>query len=167
MSPVCRQKEYVFRKPHEYWRLARFAPSASERVWSRVWEASRLAIDGNSTIRGGFSSSFVHSDDHQHPHPDLFRRCPRNARIPSRRPRLALHRGCGGGGAGWLIFKAGRSEMGVHPTHSVYDGKTYESPRHHLISLMCDDISNTVAELKGKGRSSAAKFRITGMDSWS
>jgi hypothetical protein len=45
--------------------------------------------------------------------------------------------------------------MGVHPTHSVYDGKTYESPRHHLISLMCDDISQTVSELKGKG----AEFR--------
>jgi catechol 2,3-dioxygenase-like lactoylglutathione lyase family enzyme len=60
-----------------------------------------------------------------------------------------------GGGAGWLIFKTGRSEMGVHPTHSVYDGKTYESPRHHLISLMCDDISRTVVELKGKG----AEFR--------
>jgi catechol 2,3-dioxygenase-like lactoylglutathione lyase family enzyme len=60
-----------------------------------------------------------------------------------------------GGGAGWLIFKTGRSEMGVHPTHSVYDGKTYESPRHHLISLMCDDISHTVAELKDKG----AEFR--------
>ncbi|MGA2218510.1 MAG: VOC family protein, partial [Terracidiphilus sp.] len=60
-----------------------------------------------------------------------------------------------GGGAGWLIFKTGQSEMGVHPTHSVYDGKTYESPRHHLISLMCDDISRTVTELKGKG----AEFR--------
>jgi catechol 2,3-dioxygenase-like lactoylglutathione lyase family enzyme len=60
-----------------------------------------------------------------------------------------------GGGAGWLIFKTGRSEMSVHPTHSVYDGKTYESPRHHLISLMCDDMSHTVAELKGKG----AEFR--------
>jgi predicted enzyme related to lactoylglutathione lyase len=56
-----------------------------------------------------------------------------------------------GGGAGWLIFKSGRSEMGVHPTRSVYDGKTYESPRHHQISLMCDDISHTVAELKAKG----------------
>ena len=56
-----------------------------------------------------------------------------------------------GGGEGWLIFKSGRSEMGVHPTSSVYDGKTYESPRHHQISLMCDDISSTIAELKGKG----------------
>ena len=60
-----------------------------------------------------------------------------------------------GVGVGWLMFKAGRSEMGVHPTHSVYEGKTYESPRHRLISLMCDDISNTVAEPKGKG----AEFR--------
>jgi catechol 2,3-dioxygenase-like lactoylglutathione lyase family enzyme len=65
-----------------------------------------------------------------------------------------------GGGAGWLIFKSGRSEMGVHPTHSVYDAKTYESPRHHLISLMCDDISRTVAELKGKG----AEFRGEAQD---
>jgi len=56
-----------------------------------------------------------------------------------------------GGGAGWLIFKSGRSEMGVHPTHIVHEGKTYESPRQHQISLMCDDISQTVAELKGKG----------------
>jgi hypothetical protein len=57
--------------------------------------------------------------------------------------------------------------MGVHPTLSIYDGKTYESPRRHLISLMCDDITDTVAQLKGKERSSAAKFRITGTGSWS
>jgi len=56
-----------------------------------------------------------------------------------------------GGGPGWLIFRTGLSEMGVHPTNAVYDGKTYESPRRHQISLMCDDISHTVAELKGKG----------------
>jgi catechol 2,3-dioxygenase-like lactoylglutathione lyase family enzyme len=56
-----------------------------------------------------------------------------------------------GGGAGWLIFKTGQSEMGVHPTHAVHEGKTYESPRHHAISLMCDDIARTIAELKAKG----------------
>lgn len=60
-----------------------------------------------------------------------------------------------GGGAGWMIFKAGPSELGVHPTRSVYDGKTYESPRHHLISLMCDNIEQTIVELKAKG----AEFR--------
>ena len=67
-----------------------------------------------------------------------------------------------GGGAGWLIFKSGRSEMGVHPTHSVYDGKTYESTRHHLISLMCDDISHTVAELRGKGAEFRGEFQDHG-----
>ncbi len=60
-----------------------------------------------------------------------------------------------GGGEGWLIFKSGPSELGVHPTRSVHGGKAYESPRHHLISLMCDDISSTIAELKGRG----AQFR--------
>jgi catechol 2,3-dioxygenase-like lactoylglutathione lyase family enzyme len=62
----------------------------------------------------------------------------------------------GGGGAGWLIFKSGPSEMGVHPTSSVYDGKTYESPRHHLISLMCDDIG----KLHPRGESGAPRVSI-------
>ena len=52
---------------------------------------------------------------------------------------------------GWLIFGTGPSEMGVHPTHSVWEGKEYNSPRHHQISLMCDDIEATVAELEAKG----------------
>jgi predicted enzyme related to lactoylglutathione lyase len=55
----------------------------------------------------------------------------------------------------WLIFKSGLSEMGVHPTHSEWEGKTYDFPRQHLISLMCDDIETTMEELRTKG----AKFR--------
>lgn len=55
---------------------------------------------------------------------------------------------------GWLIFKTGPSEMGVHPTRGEHEGKEYSSPRHHSISLMCDDISVTVSELSAKG----AKF---------
>jgi catechol 2,3-dioxygenase-like lactoylglutathione lyase family enzyme len=55
----------------------------------------------------------------------------------------------------WLIFKSGPSEMGVHPTHSVWEGKTYDHPRQHSISLMCDDIDATVDELRAKG----AQFR--------
>jgi predicted enzyme related to lactoylglutathione lyase len=55
----------------------------------------------------------------------------------------------------WLIFKSGPSELGVHPTHSEWEGKTYDHPRHHLIALMCDDIDTTVAELQAKG----AQFR--------
>jgi catechol 2,3-dioxygenase-like lactoylglutathione lyase family enzyme len=55
----------------------------------------------------------------------------------------------------WLIFKSGPSEMGVHPTHSEWEGQTYDHPRQHLIALMCDDIDTTVGELRAKG----AQFR--------
>src|SRR4051794_33277389 len=55
----------------------------------------------------------------------------------------------------WLIFKSGPSEMGVHPTHSVWKGQSYDHPRHHLIALMCDDIERTCEELRAKG----AQFR--------
>jgi catechol 2,3-dioxygenase-like lactoylglutathione lyase family enzyme len=55
----------------------------------------------------------------------------------------------------WLIFKTGPSEMGVHPTHAVWQGQSYDHPRQHLIALMCDNIETTVAELRAKG----AQFR--------
>jgi hypothetical protein len=54
-------------------------------------------------------------------------------------------------GSGWLIFKTGPSEMGVHPTSDTYEGKTYSYPKHNSISLMCDDVIETRAELEGKG----------------
>jgi catechol 2,3-dioxygenase-like lactoylglutathione lyase family enzyme len=57
----------------------------------------------------------------------------------------------GGSGTGWLIFRTGPSELGVHPTSGEHEGTTYSSPRHHLVSLMCDDIEQTVAELTAKG----------------
>ncbi|MBA3764547.1 MAG: VOC family protein [Actinobacteria bacterium] len=52
---------------------------------------------------------------------------------------------------GWLIFGTGPGEMGVHPTHSVWEGQEYNSPRHHQIALMCDDIEQTRSELEAKG----------------
>jgi catechol 2,3-dioxygenase-like lactoylglutathione lyase family enzyme len=52
---------------------------------------------------------------------------------------------------GWLIFGSGRSEVGVHPTYSVWEGKEYRSERQHKISLMCDDLEATIEELKAKG----------------
>lgn len=55
----------------------------------------------------------------------------------------------------WLIFQSGPSEMGVHPTNSEWEGKTYDYPRHHSIALMCDDIDTTISELQEKG----AQFR--------
>ena len=51
----------------------------------------------------------------------------------------------------WLIFNSGPSEVGVHPTYTVYEGKKYEHPRAHVLSLMCDDIDATVKELRAKG----------------
>lgn len=50
-------------------------------------------------------------------------------------------------GDGWLIFKTPPSEMGVHPA----DGPTYEGGTRHLISFMCDDIHQTIADLRAKG----------------
>jgi predicted enzyme related to lactoylglutathione lyase len=52
---------------------------------------------------------------------------------------------------GWLIFKTGPSELGVHPTSYTWEGEERSHPRHHWVSLMCDDIEATVAELTGKG----------------
>jgi catechol 2,3-dioxygenase-like lactoylglutathione lyase family enzyme len=51
---------------------------------------------------------------------------------------------------GWLIFRTGPSELGVHPTSGTYEGETYLHPLHHSISLMCDDIVATKAELEAK-----------------
>jgi hypothetical protein len=42
---------------------------------------------------------------------------------------------------GWLILALPPAELGVHPA---------DSPRHEL-TLMCDDIHATVAELRDKG----------------
>lgn len=55
------------------------------------------------------------------------------------------------GEPGWLIFQTGPSELGVHPTSSEYEGRVYESPRHHQVSLMVDDIATTKAELEARG----------------
>lgn len=38
----------------------------------------------------------------------------------------------------------------MHPTHSVWEGKTYHHPRQHSIAIMCDDIEATVNELRAK-----------------
>ncbi len=43
--------------------------------------------------------------------------------------------------AGWLIFKLPPAELGVHPG---------ETPAHE-ISLLCDDLDATMAELQAKG----------------
>lgn len=54
-------------------------------------------------------------------------------------------------GGGWLIFRTGPSELGVHPTGREHGGESRGTPQHHEISLMCDDIEQTVADLTAKG----------------
>ncbi|GAA2756198.1 VOC family protein [Actinopolymorpha rutila] len=55
-------------------------------------------------------------------------------------------------GQDWLIFKTGSSELGVHPTAGKQsDGESWSSPRHHSVSLICDDVQRTRAELESKG----------------
>jgi catechol 2,3-dioxygenase-like lactoylglutathione lyase family enzyme len=63
---------------------------------------------------------------------------------------------------GWLIFKTGPSEMGVHPTSGTYEGEDYSYPRHHQIALMCDNIEATVAELKAKGAEFSSEVEDVG-----
>jgi catechol 2,3-dioxygenase-like lactoylglutathione lyase family enzyme len=45
-------------------------------------------------------------------------------------------------GLGWLIFALPPAELAVHPV----DGEG-----HHELYLMCDDVHETVAQLKSKG----------------
>ena len=67
-----------------------------------------------------------------------------------------------GSESGWLIFGTGPSEMGVHPTHSVWEGEEYVAPRQHLISLMCDDLEITMRELRAKGATFVGDARDEG-----
>jgi predicted enzyme related to lactoylglutathione lyase len=50
-------------------------------------------------------------------------------------------------GDGWLIFALPPAELGVHPA----EGPTYASGVRHQLSLMCDDITTTIRELRAKG----------------
>lgn len=50
-------------------------------------------------------------------------------------------------GHGWLIFAMPPSELAVHPG----EGPTFDAGVRHQFSLMCDNIVDTVRELKAKG----------------
>lgn len=50
-------------------------------------------------------------------------------------------------GDGWLIFDLPEADMGCHPANAA-DGKPSGT---HYVSFYCDDINQTVAELKGRG----------------
>jgi catechol 2,3-dioxygenase-like lactoylglutathione lyase family enzyme len=65
-------------------------------------------------------------------------------------------------GEGWLIFRTGPSELGVHPTSGVHEGAEYTAPRHQALSLMCDDLEVTMAELLSKGAQFTREIRDEG-----
>jgi predicted enzyme related to lactoylglutathione lyase len=65
-------------------------------------------------------------------------------------------------GEGWLIFRTGPSELGVHPAVQEHDGQTWSTEQHHEISLMCDDIEQTVADLTAKGARFSRDIRDDG-----
>jgi hypothetical protein len=50
-------------------------------------------------------------------------------------------------GGGWLIFSLPPAELGVHPA----EGPTWESGVRHQLAFMCDDIHETMADLRAKG----------------
>jgi predicted enzyme related to lactoylglutathione lyase len=62
---------------------------------------------------------------------------------------------------GWLIFKSGPSELGMHPTSDERQGGWSTTP-HHEISLMCDDVSDTMAELSNRGAEFAGPIQDQG-----
>ena len=47
-------------------------------------------------------------------------------------------------GDGWLIFALPPAELGVHPA----EGPTFDTGVRHQFTLMCDDISATIADLR-------------------
>jgi catechol 2,3-dioxygenase-like lactoylglutathione lyase family enzyme len=53
-------------------------------------------------------------------------------------------------GGGWLIFRTGPSELGVHPS-SWGPTPAAGTDQRFDVSLMCDDLAATMAELAAKG----------------
>src|SRR3954453_14000 len=54
-------------------------------------------------------------------------------------------------GGGWLIFKTGPSELGVHPRSWEYEGTSGSTDQHFDVSLMCDDLDAPMAHRGAKG----------------
>ncbi|HEX6151510.1 VOC family protein [Nocardioides sp.] len=55
-------------------------------------------------------------------------------------------------GGGWLIFRTGPSELGVHPASwEDVGGGTVRTSQAFGVSLICDDLAGTMAELGERG----------------
>ena len=51
-------------------------------------------------------------------------------------------------GGGWMIFRTGPSETGVHPASWEADGSPGGTDQRFDVSLVCDDLQATMSELK-------------------
>jgi catechol 2,3-dioxygenase-like lactoylglutathione lyase family enzyme len=69
---------------------------------------------------------------------------------------------CTDTGGGWLIFKSGPSELAVHPSSWEYEGQTGSTDQQFDVSLMCDDLDKTMAELTAKGAEFTGVIRDEG-----
>lgn len=65
-------------------------------------------------------------------------------------------------GAGWLVFKTGPSELGVHPAHWESGGDRGGTDQAYDLALACDDLDATMADLASRG----ATFGSTAVESW-
>jgi hypothetical protein len=54
-------------------------------------------------------------------------------------------------GGGWLIFRTGPSELGVHPSAWEHEGASGGTDQRFDLSLVCDDLAATMAELGERG----------------
>jgi predicted enzyme related to lactoylglutathione lyase len=57
-------------------------------------------------------------------------------------------------GGGWLIFKTGPSELGVHPATWEQGG----TDQRFDVSLVCDDLTATMTELSARGAEFAGEI---------
>ena len=65
-------------------------------------------------------------------------------------------------GDGWLIFRTGPSELGVHPSSWEDQGQSGSTAQQFDVSLMCDDLEKTMAELTVKGVEFTSEVRDEG-----
>ncbi len=54
-------------------------------------------------------------------------------------------------GGGWLIFKTGPSELGVHPDRWEDGDQTGRTTQQFDLSLACDDLEATMSDLASRG----------------
>jgi catechol 2,3-dioxygenase-like lactoylglutathione lyase family enzyme len=65
-------------------------------------------------------------------------------------------------GGGWLIFGSGPSELAVHPSSWTDEGGSGSTDQRFDVSMMCDDLAETMAGLVAKGAEFEGEVQDTG-----